>query len=450
MPSNPNPLSRWIRIAWALLILAPGPSLLAGPFSDAERITGTERKFRMSRCANSQMAFDSEGRLHVAYWSGGLSTLPVSPSYIYHQTWRHDEGWSAREQIDDSTADGARLGGRHPTLAVDVRDTVWIAWHDHRHSTAAGNWIDNTEVYVDFKPKGGSFTDGELRLTTTSSGHLGDNGYTPKIAAHADGRVAMAWYDFGLDGNVSDLFLKISDAFGSFDPMEPLASMRLTDGADRGGVGSYTVPDLAIDPNGAHHFCWVRGSGSGADLYYAEALQGGTPVQEVLLAAGASDFFDPAHIDAAPNGDVWVVYGDDASGGIGNEDVVLMRRHAGEEDFDPALPIFTGPGRQYAPDLEIDSQGRVHLVWVDQGAETHIRYALLDADTLDSFDEQTLTASSGNWAKPSLAIDQGDQVHVLWEEEVGLNFGAIWFASNSEGPMVVQPASSLENWILYE
>lgn len=451
MRSNPSHLLPWLCVASVLMPLTSAPSLLAGPFSEPVRLTGTERKFRMSRCANSQMAFDSEGRLHVAYWSGGLSTLPVSPSYIYHQSWRFGEGWSARVEIDDSSAAGGHLGGRHPSLTVDSRDTVWIAWHDHRHSTVAGNWIDNTEIYVDFKPRGGDFLEGDLRLTNTSSGHLGDNGYTPKLAAQPDGRVALLWYDFGLDGNVSDLFLKLSDAFGVFDPSEPFAAMRLTDGAARGGVGSYTVPDLAIDPNGIHHLCWVRGSGSGADLHYAEALQGGTSVQEVLLASGASDFFDPPHITTAQNGDVWIVYGDDAVNGIGNEDLVILRRRAGEPVFDPAAPIFAGPGRQYAPDLEIDSQGRVHLVWVDQGAETHIRYAMLDSETFFPIEEETLTASSGTWARPSLAIDVLNQVHVLWEEEVGLNSGAIWFSTDAVEPSVdPEPSSSNRNWDLYE
>ena len=35
-------------------------------------------------------------------------------------------------------------------LYVDGRmDGVWIAWHDHRHSTQGASWIDNLEIYLD-------------------------------------------------------------------------------------------------------------------------------------------------------------------------------------------------------------------------------------------------------------------------------------------------------------
>ncbi|MCA9443974.1 MAG: hypothetical protein KC964_24480, partial [Candidatus Omnitrophica bacterium] len=67
------------------------------------------------------------------------------------------------------------------------------------------------------------------------------------MAALADGRVSIAWYDFGLDGDIADLFLKTSDPAGLFDLGETLTEMRITNKDDRGGNGSYSVPDLAVD-----------------------------------------------------------------------------------------------------------------------------------------------------------------------------------------------------------
>ena len=426
---------------WATALL---PTLHAAPFLPAASITGIGAKYAMSRCSNSQMAVDSEGTLHVTYWSGGLSTLPSSPSYIYYRTWNLQSGWSSQISIDDSTAEGSHLGGRHPSLTLDSRGTVWVTWHDHRNSTSAGNWIDNLEIYADFKPKGGSFTSTDLRMTTTNHANLGDNGYTPKIVGHPDGSIAISWYDFGLDGNVSDLYLKTSDTGGVFDLGQTLDQMRLTNKDDRTGFASYTLPDLAATPDGKNHLCWIRGFGSGADLYYAEAVQGGTPVNEVLLKSGAADFFDPPHITASPSGDVWVAYGDDALNGIGNEDVVVFRRPAGQSGFDTAVTLLNGPAREYAPDIEIDSKGFLHLVWVDERSGTHIYHGIFDPGTLVLLQEDRLTATPGNWARPSLALDSRDQVYVLWEEEIDSTSGAIWFSTNA-----TEPTLGVENWDLY-
>ncbi|MCA9447961.1 MAG: hypothetical protein KC931_12660 [Candidatus Omnitrophica bacterium] len=410
-----------------------------------ERITGTEVRYRMSRCANNQMAFDSEETLHITYWSGGLSTLPSSPSHIYHRSWRFGEGWSAQTPIDDSTAESSHLGGRHPSLTVDTRDTVWVTWHDHRNSTSAGNWIDNLEIYADSKPRGGSFSANDLRITNTNAAQLGDNGYTPKMAALADGRVSIAWDDFGLDGNIADLFLKTSDPAGLFDLGKTLTEMRITNKDDRGGNGSYSVPDLAVDQDGHHHLCWISGLGAAADLFYAEAIEGGTTVTEVPLKASAADFFDPPHITVSDQGDVWIAYGDEELQGIGNEDVVLFRRRAGQSSFDPAIPLLTDPAREYAPDIEIDSRGFVHLVWVDERAGTNIYYALFEPENLTLLTEVNLTQTDGNWARPSLVLDDRDQAYILWEEQIGLNSGAIWFATNA-----TEKASGVASWDLYE
>ncbi len=418
---------------------------LSGPFASPEAITGIEARYRMSRCSNGQMAIDSDGTLHATYWSGGLSTLPSSPSFIYYRNWKINEGWSNQISIDDSTAEGSHLGGRHPSLALDSRGTVWIAWHDHRNSTSAANWIDNLEIYVDSKPKGGSFSGSDLRMTNTNNSHLGDNGFTPKIASHPDGRVSIAWYDFGLDGDIADIFLKTSDTLGLFDLGETLPAMRITDKDDRGGVVSYTVPDLAIDSVGNHHLCWVSGLGAAADLYYAEAIVGGTLVNEVLLQPGATDFFDPPHIATSDNGDIWIAYGDEALNGIGNEDIVVLRRRAGQLNFDPATPLLTDSAREYGPDIEIDSNGFVHLVWIDERMGTHVYHGIFEPEDLTLIMEERLTETDGSWERPSIAIDDENQVYVLWEEEISFNSGAIWFSTNA-----AEATSGVSHWSRYE
>ncbi|MCA9438339.1 MAG: hypothetical protein KC978_21315, partial [Candidatus Omnitrophica bacterium] len=267
----------------------------------------------------------------------------------------------------------------------------------------------------------------------------------PKIATHSDGMVSIAWYDFGLDGNIADLFLKTSDPAGVFDLGETLPQMRITNKNDRGGIGSYSVPDLAVDLDGNHHLCWVSGLGAAADLFYAEAIEGGTTVNGTLLQPGATDFFDPPHITVSEEGDVWIAYADEALKGIGDEDIVILRRRAGQPGFDTATPVLTDSAREYGPDIEIDSKGFVHLVWVDERSGTHVYHGIFEPENLTLLSEVKLTETDGNWERPSILLDDRDQVYVLWEEEIGFNSGAIWFSTDA-----AEPSSRVGNWNLYD
>ncbi len=314
---------------------------------------------------------------------------------------------------------------------------------------ASGNWIDNVEIYADRKPQGGEFSAADLRVTTTNAGGMGDNGYTPRIAAGPSGRITIAWYDFTANASASDLYLKTSDSSGAFNWGEAISACRLTNELDRGGSPSFTVPDLAIGPDGARHLVWNAGEGSGENLYYAEVSAGGESTTQIVfgprvIAAGGSDFYEPAHVAAAPNGDVWVAFGDETY--APNEKITLLRRRAGAADFDTPIAIDpVSAARQTQPDLKIDALGRVHLAWIDARAGTHVYYALYDPSAAQVVESRPVTAESGEYARPSLALDRSGRPFILFERSLGAMSGDIWFAAPAT------PASANEReWRLYE
>jgi hypothetical protein len=429
---------RWDRIPWVIAAFAL--SGWAAEFTPPERITGGDAKYQLSRTASHVMALDSGGRLHIVFWQGGVATTPTTPSFVYYRNWSF--GWSPKIALDNSAVGSSHLGGRHPSLVVTDDDDVFVVWHDHRHCTAAGNWIDNVEIYGDLKPANGTFSPDDIRLTNSSAPHPGDNSYTPKVAKGPDGRLSLLWYDYNADRNTSDLYLNTSDTAGVFNGSLPMASYRITDAAERGGGPSFTVPDIAVDGNGTRHLAWAGGLGPGVNLYYAEAPEGASHVTEQLLAAGATDFFDPPHIEAAPNGDVWVVYGDDSA--LGGEDIFLRRRRDGQPSFDPPVTIAADPARQYAPDIEVDALGMAHLVWIDNRGGAHVEYAVYDPNASLLSDEQALTPGTGPWARPALLLDSEGGVYVLWEEDISVSAGDIWFTTTKK-PVL----SSVENWTAY-
>lgn len=440
--SRPATARGWV---WPLACLVGWGALArAEPFGTPERITDGSLKFRLSRTANGHLAWDLIGTLHVVYWAETRAdfTNPTYPSFIIYRSWRPESGWSAPAVVDDSFVAGQRVGGRHPALAVAPDDAVWVVWHDLRHSTAARQWIDNAEIYADRRPLGGSFSQIDLRLTTSMADHAGDNGLAPKIAAAADGRLSVVWFDFHFDdgqAEVPDLFLKTTDADGVFDLSESMAAMRLTNKTERDAGLPYTLPDIDATPDGTRHLVWTGGFGSGVDLFYGAVAAGEMSLTETRLAVGATDFFDPPHIAAGPDGEVWIAWSDKTSGA--GSPIRLRRRRGGEADFDPPVTVAAGPGRRLAPDHAIAPDGGVHLVWIEDDLNNvdavTVRYGRVEPESGVLAEATSLTPERGAWRRPTIALNAEGSVYVLFEEDVNpFNVGDIWFVTNAAPPAI--------------
>lgn len=427
------------RILVFSLWLCLSGAIWAGEFSPPVKITDGTRKYQMSRTADAVMAIDSAGILHVTYWAGGLATTPGTPSYIFYRSWEGGHGWSDQQAIDDSIYATYHVGGRHPSLALTAEESVWVVWHDHRHCAPIGNWINNTEIYGDLCPKGGSFSATDIRLTNTTADHYGDNSYTPKIVSGPDGRMNLVWYDYHYDFGVPDIFLTTSDAQGIFTPLHDLASARVTQLTERGGSPPFTVPDIAIDPEGTRHLVWAGGTGAGVDLYYTAIPAGtstGTPIQ---LAEAATDFFDPPHITTGSNGDVWIFYGDDTV--MDEEEITIYLKPVGKTTFETPFTFPLDPSRQYGVDGVADPSGRLHLVWVDEREGTQVRYGIYDPNTNGLTGERILTDSDSYWVRPSIELDTKGNLYVLWEEDLSVSSGEVWFSTTRD-----PDATAIDSW----
>lgn len=388
--------------------------------------------YRMSRNAGNQMAFDSSGTLHLTYWSGYFATNPQSPAAVYYQSWTEKNGWTEQDIVDDSTVtdgsdyDGWRMGGRHPNLAIDGDDKVWITWHDHRHCGIGPpcNGINNIEIYCDTKPAGGSFSREDVRLSNTNADHYGDNGYCPRIQAAPDGRMSVLWYDFHVDGWISDIFMATSDDSGVFDTSEPILSQRVTIADERHPVPpqtlkpAFNMPDLVFTPEGQGYAIWSQdfggsiGTGGAAPIFFAEIPAQPEQVTYTTITPNNDGYWYPPKIKLAPGGDLWVIYTtiDDA-----NRQVALTRRRKGQTQFESPITL-TKTDRNQNADMSIDRWGRLHVVWEQSSGyqRSQIHYGLFSEDGQSMIRAQIVTPASGPWAAPCIALDDRDRPHIVF------------------------------------
>jgi hypothetical protein len=112
--------------------------------------------------------------------------------------------------------------------------------------------------------------------------------------------------------------------------------------------------------------------------------------------------------------------------------------------FDASFVVASGPGRQISGDAEVDSNGIVHLVWLDENAERYIHYGRFDPTLSAMLETFPLTEEAGSWIRPTLLLDGAGEVYVMWEENVSLTEGDLWFATTAR----YEP-SAVGNWGMY-
>jgi hypothetical protein len=426
-------------IAATLLSTAGATSVFVSP----QLITDGAARYQLTRNPRGCLVAAPGGVKHLVYWSGSENTTPSVPSFVYHRQWSPAAGWSAATIVDDSTYDPGtgpvHYGGRHPSAALAPDGTLWVVWHDHRHATVGfpGNSIDNLEIYADRLPPNGSFLSTDLRLTTSSAPTLGDNGYTPKVAIAPTGEVTALWYDFHFNDTRSDIFAKNSDPSGLFDLSEPMSAMRVTNETSRPSGEGYSIPDVAITPDGVIHAIWTSGFGGPAPIYHTTIPRPIGLASETVIATNTGSYFDPAKLSVAPNGDLWVLYTHDPSG---NRDVRAMRRRTGEVGFDAPIALKATAAAEYSADLAVDSTGILHLVWIDERSGRHIYYGRFSADGA-LIEEVLLTTEVANWERPILVLDGSDRPFVVFERRA-LTTGDLYF-TQLDAPLAVS------GWSLY-
>jgi len=83
------------------------------------------------------------------------------------------------------------------------------------------------------------------------------------------------------------------------------------------------------------------------------------------------------------------------------------------------------------PENEADGAGNLHLVWYDEAPGYSDLYYKSSADGGASWSSaQRLTWTSGLSRYPAMAVDSGNAVHIVWEDDTPGN-GEIYYKKGS-------------------
>ncbi|MHA2232716.1 MAG: sialidase family protein, partial [Candidatus Hodarchaeales archaeon] len=252
------------------------------------------------------------------------------------------------------------------TMAVSDTGIVYIAYDD------AG---DQVEIKLSR-----SLDEGETFHEVAVSDAAHEGHVAPYVALDGDENVYVAWAWLAASDGIGDIYLDVSTDQGATFSQEwdvnPERNASAFHGTPDGRPTKVTVPVIRFDSNNRLYLLW-------ADLYEFNG-----------------------------SWDVYLRYSDDF-GQTWSERLQVNPRTS---------------GAQWMPDMDIDSEGRVHLVWLDEIAMAYSPYyrSLVFSDanrSIPTFTDPISIASQAtrsNFTRPgdylTLRVDSQDVPHVVWSD----------------------------------
>jgi hypothetical protein len=232
-------------------------------------------------------------------------------------------------------------GAFAPRVALDSQEGVNVVWGE----IASGN---RRVVFLRSTDQGATFTE-PIDISRSSA-----DAFDPEIAIDSLNNINVAWEDTA-PGVSAIMFCRSTDGGQTFSAPSRVST----------GEGRATEAHIAVDRSGRIHIAWVDESGGDFQIFYSRSTDGGqtfsTPL-DVSEDAG-QEFHKPF---VAVFGDSVYVAFHKQSGR--NQQALLVKSSDAGVSFDDSVQVSradSNTGRAHSPAMVFDSDGRLHIVWID-------------------------------------------------------------------------------------
>lgn len=249
----------------------------------------------------------------------------------------------------------------------------------------------------------------------------------PQIAADAANNLHAVWFDASDPERPQRgvMYSKGTRAGAGYSWSTPVYVYK------PGGTSTFIHPRIAIDAQQRIHAVWTWNF----EVYYKYWPVSGTPndgIAPVKLAGGA----EYASVATDANGRAHVVYQSNS----GDYDV-YYRVSDGGINFAPAIDIANDATNSLSPDIAVDSQGIVHVVWYDNTpGSPRIYYTNRNGQGWRS----PIAISETYSYFPEITADGQGCIHVTWGRTLASDQNAYYRRScqgNWDAPYVLGPSS---------
>ena len=242
---------------------------------------------------------------------------------------------------DPVSLGSGNIGSFSPRVALASTGTVNVVWGD----TANGGRHVTFVHYSSF-----DFSFGAPITISRNS----DGAFNPEIAIDSSDAINVVWEDTAV-GAGAIMFARSTNGGVTFSVPAPVSR----------GPGRATEAHIASDGTNGLHVTWVDDSAGGNQAFYSRSTNGGASFSIPLnvTASPGADIHKP--VLATYSDRVFLAYQDDAGS---NQQVFLARSSDRGLTFSRPAQVSHADnrrGRGHSPAMVFDSQGKLHIVWID-------------------------------------------------------------------------------------
>ena len=356
-----------IAIIGALLLIQP---LMAQTWTATKRLT-----WNSGNSYRPIIAIDSNNHLHMVWYD----LTPPSREIFYKKSTDEGTTWTTRRLTFNPGESYS------PNIAVDSNDHLHMVWMDEPAA--------NLEIHYKKSTNGGT-TWTTKRLTFNS----GDS-REPKIAIDSSDRIHVVWRD--LTPGYSDIYYKKSTDGGT-----NWTTKRLTQSA-----GFSRHPEIALDSNNHIHVVFYDNAPGNYEIYYKKSIDGGATWTGKRLTWNSAFSGDPV-VAINSNDHLYVVFEDETPG---QPDIYYKKSTNGGTSWTTKQLTYSDHRSKY-PDISVDSNDRVHVVWNDFTPGNDEIFYKRSTDGGTTWTQKRLTYTSSNSYEASVVIDSNNRIHVAWND----------------------------------
>jgi len=296
-------------------------------------------------------------------------------------------------------------------------DDATVAWSETDDLAVA--WVDNERQDLFFQRydgEGNPLLDAPVNVSQSSDIFS----WLPRILLADEERVYVVWQEIVFSGGSHGgeiFFARSEDGGASFS--EPLNLSDTTAGAGKGRLtedrwdnGSL---DFALGTEGEIFVAWTEYEGA---LRFRRSLDGGRSFGEALRVSGTDQ--QPARAPSfalSPDGTLHLAW---AKGEEPAANIHLATSEDLGQSFGPARVAHDSDGHSDAPALAVDALGRGHLVYAESPAgpftRSGVRYGILNENGEMDAEPRLLSGEVGARA-PAIDLDGEGRIHVIWEHQ---------------------------------
>jgi len=259
-----------------------------------------------------------------------------------------------------------------------------------------------------------------------------DPSFTPQIAVDAAGTIYMAWEDDTANFNSNILFSRSTDGGVTFLPTP--APKQVSN-----SLGCSFSPVMAVDAGGNINIVWEDSGDCSfrtSNIFFSRSTDGGvtfsTPTN--LSATMTTALFSLPQIAVDTAGNINVVWESDT----GNLAIWFSGSSDGGATFSSPNMVSTNTGGSLNPQIAVDKNGSINVVWEDDIANhSDISFSRSTDNGAHFSLLRNLSNPLGNCIAnsntPRIGLDAAANINVVWTNDCGGNFDIFLSRSADNG-----------------